>query len=199
MNRFKAINELLRGKIILLALLSIHQIMTSCSANAPTGSVCERKCGSRPISGGKLRAIPVTNGFDLQCTPPTTEGFASLGTFEYSFLVFEDRSVANKVASDTSSTTIAAETPDRVPMAGVAFYPSIIGITANQDANSKGTDTPSSEWCTDSCGIATIKVSPVCRKQVMQVGIIVPGLTGEPTAAVENPNPSVKLNITFPF
>lgn len=185
----------------MLQKIFLLQLITGCAANAPTTSVCERKCGNRPITGGLISAIPVTNGFDLQCTPSTTDPFAAVGTFEYSFLVYEDRTAANKVASDTTSTTISAKTPDRVPMGGIAFMPSIIGLTstAHLDAGSKGTDTPSSEWCTDSCGIATVKVSPICAKQTMQVGIIVPGLTGESTAATENPNPSVKLNITFPF
>ena len=37
-------------------------------------------------------------------------------------------------------------------------------------------DTPNSEWCTDSCGIAEVKFTPTCLAQDVGVGVIVPGM-----------------------
>lgn len=190
-----------RNKILLGWIALMPVIHSGCSANAAKDTPCERKCGSRPITGGKLRAIPLTNEVTIQCTPGTTA--QALQQLEYSFLIFDDRSVASSTSTNTSGTTTAqtgstlgdsSKTPDRIPMAGVAFYPAVVGVTAS----AAGTDTASSDWCTDSCGIATLKVTPLCAKQDMQVGIIVPGLTGEAGAFTSNPNPSVKVSITFP-
>lgn len=184
----------------LILLAFVLSELSGCSANAPKDSTCERKCGSRPISGGKLRAIPLTNPVAIECSLrldgsgniiPTT-----VGTFEYSFLLFNDYSTTG-AATPSTAPSVGAPTPERVPIGGVAFTPSIIGLTS-AGAETKGSDTPTDQWCTDSCGIATLTVTPICAKQDMSVGIIVPGITGEPGAVLTNPNPSVKLTITNP-
>lgn len=190
--------------IALAVAVALQLLQSSCNANASKDQPCERKCGSRAVSGGKLRVIPLSNNFGFECTPvkDSTGWPQSLPTLEFSFLVFEDRGKGAGAASSTNQTNLAAasQTPDRVPIGNAAIYPSILGFTAAGHTNpsSKGTDTPSDQWCTDSCGIATLQVTPVCTKQDMTIGIIVPGVTGEPLGDAANPNKPIVMSITNP-
>ena len=199
---------LFKQSIALAAVIALEILQSSCSATAAKDQPCERKCGARTIPGGKLRVIPLSNNVSIECRPPydsagNFDWTKNLGSFEFSFLLFEDRSTTNGAGTTASTQTnlsAASQTPDRVPIGNAAFYPSIVGLTAAGHANpsSKNTDTTSDQWCTDSCGIATLTVTPVCLKQEMAVGIIVPGVTGEPLNDKGNPNAPVTLTITNP-
>lgn len=182
------------------AVLLLQLLQSSCNANAPKDLPCERKCGSRKVAGGKIRVIPLNDSFSVECTPRSVNGVVtphSIGTFEYNFLVFEDRSVANATGTSTTTLAGASQTPDRVPLGGVAIYPTVSGLTSVGIAG-KGTNTAAEDWCTDSCGIATVQVTPLCAKGDVKVGIIVPGVTGEPLKTDGNPSASIVTSITNP-
>lgn len=181
--------------IICAVTLLLLFLQSSCNANAPKDLPCERKCGSRKIAGGKIRVVPLADSFSIECDPKTT---GAIGTFEYNFLVFEDRSTASsKDTSSTTSTGLTSQTPERVPLGGAAIYPSILGVTKAGIAG-KGTDTNAEDWCTDSCGIATLQVTPMCVKGDLKVGIVVPGNTGEALNSTGNPNAAIVTTITNP-
>jgi hypothetical protein len=81
------------------------------------------------------------------------------------FLIYED----TKGAEDPADTS--AKVPERLPKAGIAFTPMVpASVTL---------DSPSSDWCTDSCGIAEIKFTPICG-QISEsfIAPLVPGMTG---------------------
>ncbi|MCX6118393.1 MAG: hypothetical protein NT027_12680 [Proteobacteria bacterium] len=183
MNRSIFTNFLVYLKCLIGACTLAFQI-ASCSANAPENGLCERSCSKRVIGGGRLAGHPVNSNVSLVCKAGTNPG-----TFEFNFLVYE---VAASTASSGSALSIAdplmltaddtaskvdAQTPKRIPKAGIAFRPAILGRTSVPEP--PHTTTPSSEWCTDSCGYATVKVTPLCESGVVSVGIIVQGDTGE--------------------
>ena len=169
--------------------------LAGCTAKAPTDTVCERKCGNRPIGGGNLVGVPLSGDFARTCTPDQKTAGASLGNYEFQFLVYEDLTPKGAASSTTATPTVSESleksSPKRIPKAGIAFYPIVSGPTVTG-----GTSTPVSEWCTDSCGFASVKASPICDTGDFVVGIIVPGITGEANNVTGNPVPPVKLTIT---
>ncbi|MCX6124607.1 MAG: hypothetical protein NTV34_07630 [Proteobacteria bacterium] len=172
-------------------------ILVGCTANAPTDGVCERKCGNRKIGGGNLVGVPLSGDFSKECSTVDQAANNSIGNYEFQFLVYEDltqKGASSATASSSAPTvsdTLEKSSPKRIPKGGIAFYPLVSGATA-----SGGTSTPESEWCTDSCGFASVKAAPICSPGDFMVGIVVPGITGEANNVTGNPVPPVKLTIT---
>ncbi len=170
-------------------------ILSSCSANAPSDGICTRTCGARPIGGGRLASMAMNKPLTIKCSDNTI-----LKPYKFTWLIYEDRTntATNTSGSETTAASKAeAATPKRIPKGGIAFTPNIVGQTAG--TNEEGdfqTSTSSSEWCTDSCGYATIEVTPSCAvKGDLNVGIIAPGDTGE---VLEGPIESVTVTIAKP-
>jgi hypothetical protein len=76
------------------------------------------------------------------------------------------------------------QTAKRLPAAGIAFTPQVQGyLEVTSD---------SSEWCTDTCGVAEVQFSPTCYEQDVQIGILVPGMLYD-----DNTVPATKFSVTL--
>jgi hypothetical protein len=185
------------------SLIAGQSFLLGCTANATKETPCQRSCGSRVIGGGPLVAIPLSGDLSLSCSGVLDQAF------EFNFLVYEDNSKSTASSGDAGedqsvSDRLEKSMPKRIPKGGVAYYPSIQGLVSltGDDGNAlpvtKNSETPSSDWCTDSCGYATMLVRPSCEgKQIMGVGIIVPGgSTGEVTGSDGvSTVPSIKVSV----
>jgi hypothetical protein len=94
------------------------------------------------------------------------------------FLIYED----TKGQEDPNDTS--AKVPERLPKAGIAFTPMVPAAVT--------LDSSPSDWCTDSCGVAEIKFTPICG-QISDsfIAPLVPGMTGDDL-------PKTTFNLTLP-
>jgi len=150
-------------KSLVLVFLGLFGIgyLSGCTAGAAGDTPCQRTCGNRPVGGGKLMGSPYTPSLKFECSSGTTVAQQTLY-----FLIYED----TKGAEDPADAS--AKVPDRLPKAGIAFTPMVpASVTL---------DSSSSDWCTDSCGIAEIKFTPICG-QISDsfIAPLVPGMTGD--------------------
>jgi hypothetical protein len=151
-----------------------------CTANAPSDGVCKKSCGSRPIGGGNLRAIPLSSDIKFsKCKVGST-----LPTQTFRYFVYQDMTQSNSEAADNTSESEGVASATRLPAAGIAFTPQTQGY---MEVTSE-----SSTWCTDSCGVAEISFSPTCYEQDVQVGILVPGMLYE-----DNKVAAVKFTVSL--
>lgn len=117
--------------------------------------------------------------------PSGKNGVEYLGPVTLQFMAESIRGLRYKNPFDTPSDVDARDSADDSegklwsPLAGIAFEPIMLrGLMAGDrtstenatvDANGQvspykyaGIVTPKSEWCTDTCGVATIEVWPIC-------------------------------------
>jgi hypothetical protein len=88
-----------------------------------------------------------------------------------------------------------------VPKAGIGFEPFVYGQVAVEKSGQgynptdksvtpfkfAGVVTPSTEWCTDSCGVATVEIWPLCIRGVsntVRAGIFVEGAKNLPSVSI---------------
>jgi len=174
----------MKATVILFLVWYISLMNVSCTA-AATDEGCQRSCGTRPIGGGKLRGLALGGDVTYECS-----GGGALPQQTYKFFIYEDTSADSAAGSTSGSTSDTASpgvsVPKRIPKAGIAFTPLIPGGMT--------IDTPTGDWCTDSCGIATLQFTPTCTKQNVQIGVLVPGMLyddekGAPTKGFEVKDP----------
>lgn len=155
------------GVLFLIVILN-----QSCSAGASSGSPCQRSCGNRPVGGGNLKGIAYTPDLKFICGAGGTLPQQTLH-----FLIYEDNKeqAANNGGAggnNAGQPPSGAQIPERLPKAGIAFTPSVPSLVT--------LDTPTSDWCTDSCGIAEIKFTPICGNTGEGIIMpIVPGMTSD--------------------
>ena len=162
----------MRRTINTLVWLLLIMLQHSCSAGASSGSPCQRSCGNRPVGGGNLKGFAYTSELKFLCA-----GGGTLPQQTLHFLIYEDtkEEAANNGGAggnNAGQESSGAQLPERLPKGGIAFTPSVPSLVT--------LDTPSSDWCTDSCGIAEIKITPICAN--IGEGIImpiVPGMTSD--------------------
>lgn len=128
--------------------------LNGCTAGSSTDQPCQRTCSNRPVGGGNLAGTAYTPALTITCNQGQTMPQQTLY-----FLIYEE----NKASGD------GANVQEKIPKAGIAFTPSVpSGVTL---------DSPTSDWCTDSCGIAEIKFTPVCGWKINgAIMPIVPGM-----------------------
>ena len=90
---------------------------------------------------------------------------------------------------------------DIVPRGGIGFEPFVLGQAAVEKSAQgynaadksvtpfkyQGVVTPSAEWCTDTCGVATVEVWPLCirgRTNDIKAGIFAEGMSGIPSVTI---------------
>lgn len=144
------------------AIISLLTLMImGCTAGGAGDTPCQRACGNRPIGGGNLKGIAYTDKLEFTCAAGTTLSQQSLY-----FLIYEDNPKSTSDGKDGVDVNI----PERIPKAGISFTPI---VPANVTL-----DSPSSDWCTDSCGIAEIKFTPTCGSYgTTFISPLVPGMT----------------------
>ena len=157
----------MKSTVLSCLMLWLSLTNVSCTA-AATSEGCQRSCGNRPIGGGKIRAMALGGDVTYKCT-----GSGALPQQTYKFFIYEDLSTSSAGGSSTGGTAgsgsaVTAGLPTRLPKAGIAFTPLIPGGMT--------IDTPVSDMCTDSCGIATLQFTPSCSPQDVKIGIVVPGM-----------------------
>jgi hypothetical protein len=182
------------NKIMMAMLLGL---MTSgCTANAPADGVCQKTCGSRPIGGGKIGVVPISSGVSFK----NCKAGETLPTQTYRYLVYHDTSSGSGSGSTTGSTSGstsgstagagASADPNliasRIPIPGIAFTPEANGFL--------NVTSDSSQWCTDSCGVAEVSFSPTCFEQDANIGILVPGMLYDDGS---NSVPSIKFSVSM--
>jgi hypothetical protein len=160
-------NWLFKGSFLIFTAMQM-----SCSADAPDGEACELKCDKRKVGSRNYVIRATTPTLNITCS-----GTGNLSTHLFEFYVEEK--IADLGNSDAiyekskDKDGVLQKHPDRVPIANLAFVPDwadrIVGWTEqtvgdnNQLVNTPKTDkyivTPKEDWCTDSCGRATVKVN----------------------------------------
>jgi hypothetical protein len=140
-------------------------LVVACTANAPANGVCKKSCGSRPIGGGNIKVLPLSKDLTIS----NCKAGVTLPSQIFRYFVYQDMSQANSGSkTDGKSESGSLATANRLPAAGIAFTPQIQGyLTVTTD---------SSEWCTDSCGVAEVEFSATCNEQDVQIGLLVPGM-----------------------
>jgi hypothetical protein len=148
------------GKYNFTAIISLLlMIATGCTAGGAGNTPCQRACGNRPIGGGNLKGVAYSPSADYKCASG-----ASIGQQSVYFLIYEDNPKSG------GKDGVEVNIPERIPKAGISFTPI---VPANVTL-----DSTSSDWCTDSCGIAEIKFTPTCGSYGSGViAALVPGMT----------------------
>jgi hypothetical protein len=170
---------------LMLVLFTVIPHVIACTANAPQEGICVRSCANRPIGGGNVRAIALSEAVTFKnCTKGN-----ELDKVTYRFFVYEDMSGVGSSSgsggsSGSSGASNDAKFPSRIGKAGVAITPMVNGYNR--------LDTPSKDWCTDSCGYAEVAFYPTCAEQDISIGIIVPGMIYDG----EGP-PATKFTVTL--
>lgn len=172
-------------KIQILTIALMMTGLVGCTATAKTDGSCKRQKAPCPIGGGNMKGHALTGAVKIKsCTVGAT-----LSNQKYQFLVYEDTSSAKKseeTAESKESTDNFSAVPSRIPKAGISFTPVVSGGLTLV--------TPQEEWCTDSCGIATVEFTPICGEQESSAGILVPGMLFE---GEEDIIPSTSFIIDF--
>lgn len=140
--------------------------LVSCSAEERDIGVCKLDCGSAKIANSKAKIRLLTPPVEVSCGAVDTTGGPAAFTspITVQFMV------------EQSQTTFGDTEQKLVPVEGAAFEPLVNGImntaVTNPDIGTPadgsnpskfaGVVTSKSSWCTDSCGVATVQVWPVC-------------------------------------
>ena len=149
----------------LIIFLAGLRLLFMCSAQTSALNQCQMDCSSAHIPGQEL-IIKNLTGQDtvLGCINPGQYTVTNPITLTFGFYY-------PTLDSTTGSTAGATTTTKRTPVGGVKFIPTIVGGPLGPDRTNAeflnnpkytGVATPSSEWCSDSCGIAQIDVSALC-------------------------------------
>jgi hypothetical protein len=148
-------------------LAAIFAVVLGCSAEPENGAggSCVLDCSKSVIADSNFTATALSVGGTINC----------LGVGE--------GQVAKLSAPVLAKFKITGEFDGQtVPRANIGFDPVVVGMRSEQDTNPEnatvttdasgvvtvtpykfaGVVTPKSEWCTDSCGVASVEVWPVC-------------------------------------
>jgi len=139
--------------------------------------VCELKCeGSSIASSNDMRMKPAFNLENITCIGNLAQGAVTelSGPVTITMIAEKPRNLKYKSPFETGEETPGANWQ---AAGGLSFEPIISGIMAGARTSPEnatvtgdivspfkyaGIVTPKSEWCTDTCGIATIEVWPSC-------------------------------------
>lgn len=152
---------------------TLSTILNACSAEpeAASGS-CSLSCGDRVVGSSDYKIMPLyaSTSASISCSA------AGSTPIEVKFKVYSETTIFTGGGSSTgtgSTTSALANDSEvrKIPMARIGFQPTILGSfdegkSADEfkGATNKfsGVATPSSEWCSDSCGVITYLVWPKC-------------------------------------
>ncbi len=150
-------------KFILITIL-ITILIATCSAQTSDLNQCQIDCSTARIPGQEMFIKNLTGGdITYACNTKAVVSVNTPATLTFGFYYPTLDSTTGTTAGATSSTK-------KTPVGGVKFVPTILGTLSPEKTNPEfaknpkyfGVNTPSSEWCSDSCGIAQIDVSAIC-------------------------------------
>lgn len=144
--------------------IGLMVVLFGCAEEPEDPGLCRLSCGKARIGPieAEIRAVQITQ--DLVC--PVAAALQPLSEP----LMFQF------VVSETIDGTLIGE-DHVVPLSNVSFDPIVIGfrsglpehnpnVTIEGDVYTpsryKGIVTPSDNWCSDACGVATVEIVPVC-------------------------------------
>jgi hypothetical protein len=165
----------------------------SADDNGGSPGLCSLKCSDAKITGNDARIRLVSEPPLIDCTtvaiPAGKNAAEYFGPVTIQFVAEVVRKLRYKNPLDPD----AAEAEEKVddikptdgklwtPLAGVAIEPTILGGLMAGDRTSRenatveadgkvspfkyaGVVTPQSEWCSDSCGVVTLEIWPICTR-----------------------------------
>ena len=179
--------KILSKKIVTIVLI-IFQVSCSAESDPDSPGLCELKCSDAKIAGNDTRFRLVSSVQPIACNGVTIPGDSAgqeyLGPITVQFIAekvrrLRYRKLPDKKKADEPTLDDDSAGADFTPVAGLVFEPIILrGLMAGNrtstenatvDANGQvspykyaGIVTPKSEWCTDTCGVASIEIWPVC-------------------------------------
>ena len=159
-SRFKRIIGSASGLTAALASAWLAFSVSNCGKSPdPETGECPRDC-SKALEGSSQWKVKLISQEEvsISCAAATAAGRVTAR-----FLVYEEKEQQTSGGSTSASKV-------QFPKAGVAFVPMIIGgLSASSgaaefaaDPNYGGVVTPRADWCTDSCGVATLTFVPQC-------------------------------------
>lgn len=160
----------------LASVMILSFLINSCAA-APDLSdsqgVCSLQCSNAKIGSSNMRVRFLSENMQISCSG-IADNEAYIGTVPIRF-AFE-RPLIKLPAEDIPAAGGASEDkPEKfndkggLPASGISFEPIVVsgylGPTNTSDPRFKykGIVTGLDEWCTDSCGIGTIDIVPLCK------------------------------------
>ncbi len=163
------------GKLILgyMAFIGIFQL-AACSNNPENPGLCALNCDSAMIGPSDGRFMAVGAGISYVC--PLGQGGQPVT--DPIMLKFRAVSGAEQV-EEAAEKTVSGELADNIttPLSSISFEPIVNGslsaqpehnpnVEINGDvltpAKYKGILTESNEFCTDTCGVASLEIVPLC-------------------------------------
>lgn len=156
-----------------------------CSAEPEKYNQCTLSCGNAVLGATDFKVRAVIPKISVPCKASAKGGFYDETPMTLKFYIGNDYATTTKSATTAGTSTTETPTsngvkpkmPDFTPISNLAFNPLIVGLLGITGSNTengvisgdsftpveyRGIVTPKSEWCTDSCGYATLVVTPRC-------------------------------------
>ena len=142
-------------------------LLQSCSASPEgVGGVCSLDCSAAKLGSSDFTISQLSPDVNIACGGTVTGTRSLSGPLVAQFKI--TKTVNDSVGGEESSR--------EVPISGVSIQPQVLGVMddAATAAEFKAADgsiqpyryagivTPSSEWCSDTCGIVTLEIQPLC-------------------------------------
>jgi len=182
-------------------------VVSACSADteAPGQGTCSLKCSTPKAAASNftVRLLNNVSAIDSKCL--FSDGQAATapqnGPVQLRFQVVETVEPFSTVLGSSNPSGASGALLKEVPRAGIGFEPFVYGQAAVEKSAQgynpadksvtpfkyAGVVTPASEWCTDTCGVATVEVWPLCIKGTsnsVKVGIFMQGVPSIPTVDI---------------
>jgi hypothetical protein len=180
----------------------VQSMLSGCSAEDDGASpgLCALKCSDAKIAGNDARFRLVSSTGAIDCSgvqvPAGQNAVEYLGPVTVQFVAESVRKLTYTNPLDptaASQQNQAEDTAGKIwtPLAGIAFEPLILrGLMAGAktspenatiEADGKvspfkyaGVVTPKSEWCSDSCGVASVEIWPICvQNSLNEVSVVI--------------------------
>ena len=188
---FKSIARIIISMCVLL--------LNSCSNKSESPGLCSLNCDNAIIAPIEGRLIPLVSSYNYSCGAGQGGQPVSDPVLIKYLAVYQEASGQGQEAAATTNDLISAS---RMPLASLSFEPVIFGqrssapehnpnVEINGDiitpAKYKGVLTPRDNWCTDTCGVASVEVVPLCPpagesselSDSIQSGALAPGIFDE--------------------
>ena len=170
---------------MLSRLLFLSSLLVSCAADPDSSlggypGVCSLNCAGAKIASNDMRVRFLVKDIKFTCGPPLTAGSLFPVSVPIRFIVEKPRgsSPAESLIRNSNKPSTGDEAPDVwTPVGGISFYPLGYGegkpYSAKEQAAARGRwsgiITPSSNWCTDTCGVGSVEIVPACANYTLGI------------------------------
>lgn len=142
--------------------------LSSCSAepDGGVGGACSIECSSAKLGSSDFAITQLSPDINIACGGTVTGTRSLSGPLVAQF----------KITKTVNQSVGGEESSREVPVSNISIEPQVLGIMddAATTAEFKASDgsitpykyagiaTPSAEWCSDSCGVVTLEIQPLC-------------------------------------